>query len=98
MPMYATFGGALLEIWLVCIGGPEFAVGDNQAPAFFENNQGDTLTHVMLLTMFVLSCFILLIHLLNMLIAIMSDAFTQDNDDYDKKRLLNLLQFINVRW
>ena len=96
--MYATIGGAFLEIWYVCIGSPDFAVGDHAAPAFFENNQDDTTMHVMLLVLFIITCFILLIHLLNMLIAIMGDVFAQNNEVAEKKRIQNFLEFINDNW
>ena len=96
--MYASLGGAFLEIFYVCIGSPDFAVGDHGAPAFFENNQGDTSMHIMLLLLYFITCFILLIHLLNMLIAIMGDAYSEDKEVFEKQRIMNFLKFINDKW
>ena len=78
-PDYATFQGALWEIFNVCMGNPGFSVGDYHEDAFFLNHEA-TLVGACLLIVYVIACFILLLNLLNMLIAIMSDAFAENTE------------------
>mmetsp|Transcript_1931 Transcript_1931/g.2769 ORF Transcript_1931/g.2769 Transcript_1931/m.2769 type:complete len:142 (+) Transcript_1931:6574-6999(+) len=74
---YATFSGAIWEMWNLCIGG-----FDNKS--FFKGNDSESFYGVVL---FCLATFILLIHLLNMLIAIMSDEFTKNNEIKDQIKI-----------
>jgi len=76
-PDYATFWSALWYVWNICIGnasGDSFFLGDN---ASIEKS---TWNHTYLIILFIIATFILLIHLLNMLIAIMSDQFATNNE------------------
>jgi len=67
---YSSFSGAVWEIYNLCLGG-----FDNKS--FFKGDSGDSVYGVLL---FCIASFVLLIHLLNMLIAIMGDAFAKNNE------------------
>ena len=78
-PDYASFWSALWYVWNICIGnasGDSFFTGKNSDMEKRES----TWNHTYLIILFILATFILLIHLLNMLIAIMSDQFATNNN------------------
>lgn len=88
-PVYSEFGGALWQMWMLCLGGPEvdgFFIGENKLMKPF------------LLIMFFLSALSILIHLLNMLIAIMGDTFSKNNEVEHEKKLKEQLTFIIDLW
>ena len=96
-PDYATTYGSLWEIFNVCMGNPGFAVGDYKEDAFFLNHEF-SFVGVCLLIIFIITCFVLLLNLLNMLIAIMSDAFQKNSEKIDQIMIQARLCFIIDKW
>jgi hypothetical protein len=89
LPDYSNFVGALWSVWQLSLGAFEADVlfeGDNSFQKGFR---------VML---YVLSALILMIHLLNMLIAIMGQAFTDNSEIYHKMKIKEKLRFVLDKW
>jgi hypothetical protein len=85
MPFYSTFGGSLGHVYLVALG--EFGyMGDYPL--------GDAKQQTMLWLLFVVATFILMIHLLNMLVAIMGEAFARLNEVKDMQQIRSHLRFV----
>jgi len=85
---YSTFYGSLWDIWNLCLGNPE-------TEGYFVGEGGEKPYAV---AFFVLASFILLVHLLNMLIAIMSDEFEKNNEMRSKIKIQEQLRFILDKW
>jgi hypothetical protein len=84
LPSYETWRGAVLNIYLLGLG--DFNTDDY--------DMGDGSSSNILWLFFILSSFILLIHLLNMLIAIMGETFGQNNEIKKKTQIRNHLRFV----
>ena len=69
-PVYSTFYGSFQHIYLLTLG--EFGIDDYEYG-------GNTVYSIMLHIYFYAASFFFVIHLLNMLIAIMSEAFSENN-------------------
>ena len=67
---YSSITKSLWYVWMICLGGAETDAFDNDY-----NLEGMILT-----TLYILASFILIIHLFNMLIAIMGDTFNKNNE------------------
>ena len=87
-PMYATFIGSFQHVYLLALG--EFDVEYYEA--------GDGNYTIILWIMFVLASFLLLIHLLNMLIAIMGETFAANNETKKMQQLKSHLRFVMDNW
>jgi len=88
---YATVYGSFQYMWYISIG--ELSADD----ALFDKNKS-TLTYLVLWLLFVTATFLVLIHMLNMLIAIMSETFTVNNESEQETRLKEHLQFVVDNW
>ena len=84
LPSYETWVGALQNIYLLGLG--DFNTDDY--------GMGDGSSGWILWLLFITSSFILLIHLLNMLIAIMGETFAQNNEIKKKAQIRNHLRFV----
>ena len=71
---YASFGGAMQYIWYISIG--ELSADDN-----LFSKTDSLITQIVLWVLFSLATFLILIHMLNMLIAVMTDTFTLNNEN-----------------
>jgi hypothetical protein len=93
---YASFWSALWYVWNICIGnasGDSFFVGRNS-----DIMKESTWNHTYLIILFFLATLILLIHLLNMLIAIMSDQFATNNKILPQIKIQEQLRFVIDKW
>ena len=75
-PAYSTLEGSIWVTWQLCLGNPEtddFFIGDNKQEYIIKG-------------LFVITSISLLIHMLNMLIAIMGDIFERNNEVTQKKK------------
>ena len=70
-PGYTTLMGSMQHVFLLALG--EFNLEDYDLG-------GNTYDYFVLWILFVAASFVLLIHLLNMLIAIMGESFAQNNE------------------
>lgn len=86
--IYAEWMGAFWTVTMLSLGNPET---DN----FF---QGDGNQKIYLMCLFGLSAVMILIHLLNMLIAIMADTFTKYNEVQLKMKTKEQLRFVLDKW
>ena len=84
LPSYESWAGALKNIYLLGLG--DFNTDDYE--------MGDGSSSFILWLFFIVSSFILLIHLLNMLIAIMGETFGQNNEIKKKTQIRNHLRFV----
>ena len=84
LPSYETWDGALQNIYLLGLG--DFNTDDY--------GMGDGSSGWILWLLFITSSFILLIHLLNMLVAIMGETFAQNNEIKKKAQIRNHLRFV----
>lgn len=84
LPSYENWVGALQNIYLLGLG--DFNTDDYE--------MGDGSSGWILWLFFVISSFLLLIHLLNMLIAIMGETFSQNNEIKKKAQIRNHLRFV----
>ena len=89
-PQYHTVEGAFKYIYLMALG--ELGVDDNNF-AMGAASQGPVLW-----LLFLLAAFTLCIHLLNMLIAIMSETFAKNSEAADQNRMREHLHFIMDNW
>lgn len=87
-PSYHTFVGALQHVYLTALG--EFGLDDYTL--------GDGSQEVVLWVLFISASFLLLIHLLNMLIAIMGESFAKNNETKSMQQLKSHLQFVMDNW
>lgn len=85
---YATVSGSWWEIWQLLLGAAD-------PTPYFLGNRGQK---VYLISVYVLASFTLLIHLLNMLIAIMSDEFAVNNEIKHKIKIHEQLGFCLEYW
>ena len=83
-PSYETWSGALHHIYLLGLG--DFQTDD------YELGKGRSTAILWLF--FIIASFLLLIHLLNMLIAIMGETFAQNNEIKKKAQIRNHLRFV----
>ena len=84
VPSYVTFLGALEHIYLLALG--EFNLDDYKI--------GDGSDSWLLHLLFVTATFFLLVHLLNMLIAIMGETFAKFNEVRHQQNVRNHLRFV----
>jgi hypothetical protein len=85
---YQTLPTALLYMWNVCLGGggsDSFALGDGSQRTYLQ-------------ALFIAAQFTMLIHLLNMLIAIMGDTFGQRNEVAEQVKIKDHLAFVLDNW
>ena len=87
-PSYSTFPGAIRHVYLLALG--EFNLED------YEYGNGGSF--VVLWIMFALASFLLLLHLLNMLIAIMGETFAVNNEVKQMQQLKAHLTFVIENW
>ena len=74
---YGTLGGALFYMWLMCLGAAEsdsFEVGDASQNKY-------------LVPLYIFSGFCIVIHMLNMLIAIMGETFGRVREVADQLKV-----------
>lgn len=88
-PGYVSLIGSMQHVFLLALG--EFNLEDYD----LGENQYD---HAVLWILFVAASFVLLIHLLNMLIAIMGESFTQNNEQKAVRRSQSHLRFVLDNW
>jgi uncharacterized protein YhhL (DUF1145 family) len=84
-PGYSSIIGSFKHVYLLSLGEfnlDDYAIGN------------DPYTTSLLWVLFLLSTFLLLIHLLNMLIAIMGETFTHNNEIKSMQQLKSRLQFV----
>jgi hypothetical protein len=77
IPPYATIAGAFDHVYLSSLGefGTDFYWGNDMTP--------------ILIFLFICMSFIMTIHLLNMLIAIMGDSFANNNENKESKKMFS---------
>lgn len=88
---YASVGGAFQYMWYISIG--ELSADDN----LFQITDSFW-TQLILWVLFVAATFLVLIHMLNMLIAVMTETFTINNENKLETRLKEHLQFVVDNW
>lgn len=88
---YATFPGAFTYMWYISIG--ELSADDDM----FQYTDSNWTTFILWL-LFVAATFFVLIHMLNMLIAVMTETFTINNENKLETRLKEHLQFVVDEW
>lgn len=88
---YASVGGAFQYMWYISIG--ELSADDNLFAI-----TDSTWTQAILWALFVLATFLVLIHMLNMLIAVMTETFTVNNENEQATRLKEHLRFVVDNW
>jgi hypothetical protein len=90
VPSYATFSGAVFFIYQISLGEvyviDSFTVGNNPQQYY------------PLWVIFILSTFTLLVHMLNMLIAIMGETFAKYGEVREQITLKNKLKFVIDNW
>ena len=84
---YATFTGSFLHVY-------RLALGDFNLDMYSEGNDN----YLVLIMFWTFASFLLLIHLLNMLIAIMGETFSVNNEVKDVQMLRSHLQFVMDNW
>ena len=89
--LYGTVGGAFQYIWYL-------SIGELNADANLFEITDNTWTQFVLWLLFVAATFLILIHMLNMLIAVMTETFTVNNENEDETRLREHLQFVVDNW
>jgi len=85
-PSYATIGGALSDTYMSALGQLDIS-----------EYGGSPMTPI-LYVLFILLSFIMCIHLLNMLIAIMGQSFDRNAEIADSNRKINQLEFVVNNW
>lgn len=78
-------------MWYISIG--ELSADDNM----FDISD-NIVTQIILWVLFVAATFLVLIHMLNMLIAVMTETFTVNNENKQETRLKEHLQFVVDNW
>ena len=84
-PAYSTLIGSLQHVFLLALG--EFNLEDYEIG-------GNSYDYFALWLLFIAASFVLLIHLLNMLIAIMGESFAQNNEQKAVRRSQSHLRFV----
>jgi hypothetical protein len=84
LPRYYTFIGSLEHVYMLALG--EF---DDDAYTIGDGSQTS-----LLWVFFIIASFFLLIHLLNMLIAIMGETFSENNQFKEKQKVKSHLRFV----
>lgn len=84
-PGYTTLMGSMQHVFLLALG--EFNLEDYDLG-------GNKYDYFVLWMLFVAASFVLLIHLLNMLIAIMGESFAQNNEQKAVRRSQSHLRFV----
>ena len=82
-------------MWTLCLGNPE--VGFYNIPLYLEDQESASQT-IYLIIIAVFTGFFILIHLLNMLIAIMGETFAKNNQIKYKKKIKDHLSFVMDNW
>ena len=86
---YADFGGAMKYIYLTALG--EFGIEDYEG-------KGEGKYRGILWFLFILATFMLLVHLLNMLIAIMGETFSEMTANEEVQKAKSHLSFVMDNW
>jgi len=94
-PEYGTIIGAMWHMWTLCLGNPE--VGFYNIPLYLENREQASQTPYLIIIA-IFTGFFILIHLLNMLIAIMGETFAKNNEIKYKKKIKDHLGFVMDNW
>lgn len=90
-PLYFKIEGALQYVYLISLG--ETGEGDDN---YIKGNNPSS--QIILWVLFVLLTFTVCIHLLNMLIAIMGETFTENNEVAEQNRIREHLRFVMDHW
>lgn len=90
-PLYFKIEGALQYVYLISLG--ETGEGDDN---YIKGNNPSS--QIILWVLFVLLTFTVCIHLLNMLIAIMGETFTENNEVAEQNRIREHLRFVMDQW
>ena len=88
-PLYTTVGGALKYIYMLClgeVGDTPFEIGETP-----HNKRS-------LWIVYIVTTLTLLVHMMNMLIAIMSETFAKNREFSDQIRLKSQLRFVIDNW
>lgn len=89
-PVYYTILGSVQYIYLMCLG-------EIQADAYYFN-MGDGSQAVALWILFILATFLIIVTMMNMLIAIMSDTFVDNSEVGEQNILKEHLRFVLDQW
>jgi hypothetical protein len=90
-PIYFKIEGALQYVYLMSLG--ETGEGDDN---YIKGNNPSS--QIILWVLFILLTFTVCIHLLNMLIAIMGETFTENNEVAEQNRIREHLRFVMDHW
>lgn len=96
MPKYANFWDSMYVVWNIPLGNvDDVAVfwGDED----FSKGTGPQSNAIMII-LFLMSTFVMLIHLLNMLVAIMGEIFGKQSEDMSRIQVAEKLRFIVDKW
>jgi len=85
-PSYGTFWGAFDHVY-------SSSLGEFDTEKYYDNPMS-----IILVTLFLLMSFFMCIHLLNMLIAMMGDSFSQNNEIAESKKKMSQLEFVVDNW
>ena len=88
-PLYTTVGGALKYIYMLCLG----EVGDTPFDIGETPHNKKSLWII-----YTVTTFTLLVHMMNMLIAIMSETFAKNREFSDQITLKSKLTFVIDNW
>lgn len=94
IPEYYTVIGSLWHMWTLCIGNPNTDLYN--IDAYLAGEEASTTP--IILVFFIFGSFMILIHLLNMLIAIMGESFAKNNQVAYKKKIKDHLHFVMDNW
>ena len=89
--LYSSVSGAFQYMWLLSIG--ELGADDDNY-----SKTTNAFTEMVLWILFFLATFLVLVHMLNMLIAVMTDTFTVNNESEQETKMKEHLQFVMDNW
>jgi hypothetical protein len=85
-PSYSTFIGAFKHVYLS-------SMGESDTDQYFGNEMTP-----FLIFLFLMMSFFMMIHMLNMLIAIMGDSFAKNSENKEAKKKYSQLSFVVENW
>ena len=88
VPRYATYIGALQYVYESSLGGYDTS----------SYKVGNSRMEPVLITLFFLLTFIMTVHLLNMLIAIMGESFSDNKENKEANQRMSELAFVVENW
>lgn len=88
LPGYVTFTGSLWNTW-------QTVIANMQTDSFFQGNRS---YDQIVIALYLLKTFTLLVVMMNMLIAIMSDIFVQSYETRSKQRIKSHLEVVIYKW